>query len=415
MKKQLTPVAILLSLFLCNGCLSQSGPFSPSVAPYPPSAVQAAAIQAAKYAVQDTIRSRFGAGYRVAFEQPTVKIISVPERLVSGTAHLANANSWDFERTFTYSVKARLDGSNTRDLAIVFSDGKKFNGASTWQPANPASDYVHLTRPRWYERLDSSQVVFEGECRDLLNILVFDSLNRKVGEANLRPRDGRFRASLELPTGQMRALLKSAGASHPEEVRFSVNSTSHDWGHPVLFTVEQPPREASLNTSSVTFAGSSSERFVRLQVWDTWNTRVADRQVPTKAGSWNTQISLKDGGYSFTAESGHERETRRFQVVRSVSQKPGKPVNGPILGVQVNDPKRDALTKGPRVTLAGNSPERYVRIQLWDSRNKPVAERQVPTRNNYWNTQIPLAPGKYRLRADVPSGRDYEEFWFSVR
>jgi hypothetical protein len=90
-------------------------------------------------------------------------------------------------------------------------------------------------------------------------------------------------------------------------------------------------------------------------------------------------------------------------------------ISQPMATLRVTDPVRDGKTKGPRVTVAGNSLERSVRVSIWDERSNRVVERDVPTQNGYWNTQVPLEPGRYRLRAEGQSGRDREEFSFTVR
>jgi hypothetical protein len=180
--------------------------------------------------------------------------------------------------------------------------------------------------------------------------------------------------------------------------------------------VEHPSRDAVLNNPRVTFSGHSSEPFVRLQVWDSRNNLAADRQVITRDHYWNTEVVLGEGSYHYTVVSGRNRETRRFQVAASSKGKePVKVSGGLMVTVRVTEPKRDGTAKGPRVTIAGNSSERSVRVQLWDARNNRVTQRGVPTRNDYWNTQVLLLPGRYHLKAQGQSGRDYEEFWFEVK
>ncbi|HOW65762.1 MAG TPA: hypothetical protein P5186_23365 [Candidatus Paceibacterota bacterium] len=373
-------------------------------------------VQVAEHSVRQAVQSKFGSSSRVAFEQPSERALSTRDRMVTGTAHVHSGTGWDFERTFQYSVKVRVDNWQTSDLVLEFTDGKKVSGPSAWQENRLPENYVHLMQPRWYERFESDQVTFEGEAGGTVTITVYDSRNRKVGESSAKPVNGRFRATLALPEGQMRAVVESPGAPHLAEARFSVNGSSQDWGHPEVFDLEHPGRDALMNDPRVTFSGNSSEPFVRVLVWDSRNNRVADRQVPTKAHYWNTQVVLEEGSYHFTVESGRHRETRRFQVATiSKGKEAVKPSGGLMVTVRVTEPKRDGTAKGPRVTIAGNSSERSVQVQLWDSRNNRVIQRDVPTRNDYWNTQVPLLPGRYRLKASGASGRDYEEFWFEVK
>lgn len=469
------------------------------------------AIEAAESAVRNLIRVKIGGQYRVAFDSHSERLLSLSEEVVTGAGHVTAGNDWSFDRSFNYTIKVKYDGSSTRDLVLTFTNGEKHTDSGGWKKANVGNEFVHVTSPRWYEKLTSTKVLFEGTARSNVTITVFNKKNERVETNSAQVFEGRFRKTLDLPSGQYRAVITTTGWEVGDEVRFSVNEDSQDWGRPSAYLkIAEPGRGGRLTNSRVTFAGNSSERSVWLQVWDSRNNRVVDRDVPVKDRYWNSQVVLDDGSYKFTVTVGNNSETRNFSVDTGKS-KPAKPGLGVQLGVsspdrnervrnttvtfsgsssentvwleiwnksknsrvyeqelevrnrywsrqiplvdgaytftvragtasetrnftvdagkpkldkkpstsmvkvRVTDPSRNGLVKGPRVTVAGNSSDSAVLVQLWDDRNNKIGERRVPTVNQYFNTSIPMSPGRYRVRVTGHSGNDYEEFWFTVK
>lgn len=169
---------------------------------------------------------------------------------------------------------------------------------------------------------------------------------------------------------------------------------------------------AHLTNTRVTFSGNSSDSLVHLRVWDAQNKQVFDGALSVRDRYWSKQINLQEGGYRFTASSGNSVETRTF-VIEGGKSKP-KPGNQ-MIRVQVQEPRRDGVVKGPRVTVAGNTLDGAVLVQIWDARNNMVVERRVPAVNGYFNTSIPMNNGRYRVKVTGHSGNDYEEFFFTVK
>lgn len=372
-------------------------------------------IEAAEYAARNLIRAKVGRQFRVVFDSHSEKLLSLTEVVVSGTGHVANTDDWDFGRAFSYSVKVTHDGSRTRDLEVTFTNGDKHAESGGWKNSSVGTEYVHVTRPHSYEKLDSGNVVFEGVAKADVSIVVYNKRNERVAAHNVAVRNGRFRTTVNLPNGTFRAVVAPDGWDVGDEIRFSVNDNSHDWGVPSsYFKVSEPGKDGRITQSRVTFAGNSSERSVWLQLWDSRNNRVVNREIPVKDRYWNSQVVLDDGSYRCTLKSGSGAETRFFTVETGKKKPAGKPSQG-MVSVRVLAPKRDARVSGPRVTVSGNSSETSVFVTIWDDRNNRVVERSVPTVDRYFNTSIPLSQGRYRVKVSGRSGNDYEEFWFTVR
>ncbi|MBX7131801.1 MAG: hypothetical protein K1X67_03885 [Fimbriimonadaceae bacterium] len=377
----------LLKLVLVLSCLVPLAAFGESEA-----------LDTAKWAVRQEIRARYGSTYRVTFEAPTEKILSLSEETVSGKAHLRDNDDWDIDRTFTYSVKVKYDGSSTRDLSIDFSDGEKVKGKSDWQEAKKSRSYVRLSSPHWYEKFDSGEVTFEGESSGQVNITVFDKKNKSVAQGNANSRNGKFRLTLLLPEGQLRAVVTTNGADDSEEVRFSVSDDSHDWGHPApSFRMEEPGKGASVKGPRVTFSGQSSERTVRVQIWDAANNRVVDRDVPARDYYWNTQVELRDGSYRVQVDSGRASETRRFNVWTN-----SKPPSFERSFLKVSEPTNNSTFATSRVTASGNSSARSVRVEVLDQSDNRVLIKDIPVKDGYWNGSLQLRGGNYTLKISNP-------------
>jgi len=376
-------------------------------------------VEAAEYAVRSLVRSKVGSQYRVVFETHSERILSLTEEVVSGRGHVYDGNDWNFDRTFDYSVKVKYDGSSTRDVSVTFTNGERQVDQGDWKKSNHKQTAVHLSTPRWFEKVNTNAVVFEGSANGNVSIEVFDRNNRKVASDAVNPRSGLFRITLNLPNGQYRAVLSPGGWEIADEVRFSVDAegrnrpADQDWGTPNPYLkVSEPAKGARLSNTRVTFSGNSSERAVYLQVWDARNNRVLDRDIPVRDRYWNSQAVLPEGGYRFTVTSGKSVETRTF-LVEGPGKKP-KP-GDQMVRVRVQDPKRDGVVNGPRVTVAGDTLDGAVLVQVWDSRNNMVVERRVPAVNGYFNTSIPMNAGRYKVKVTGHSGNDFEEFFFTVR
>lgn len=385
------------------------------------------AVEAAQTAVRRAVRTHLGVGYRVAFEEPKEDILSFTEEVISGVGHATQANSWQFDSSFTYKIKVKFDGSQTRDLIITFDNGNVKKESSNWERADHSDDFVHLTKPGWYQTLSNNNVVFEGEAYGPVTITVFDRDNRKIGDTTTTARNGRFSKSMRLPNGVFRAQVQPSLSLDWDEVRFSVNSYTDDWGmakkpkNPSnqspesVVTIRQPGNGRTVNGPRVTIAGDCSERSVRVEIWDSRNNRIVDKDVSTRNGSFSTDVNLGAGDYRLLVESasGRDSDAWRFSVATATNL-PNNPGPGVEDIVRINQPSNGGTVNG-RVTIAGDCSERSVRVQVWDARNNKVLDRNVPTRNNYWNTQAALPDGDYRMTVDSESGRDSDAWNFRVR
>lgn len=367
-------------------------------------------VEAAEYAVRQLIRSKLGSDIRVAFDEHSEGFLSMSEEVVTGKGHVYRGDDWQFDRSFEYRVKVYLDGSRTRDLVVTFTNGERHTDTGDWKKSGHTEDAVHVTSPRWYQKLDSGRVVFEGTAPSEVTVTVFDRSNNRVASRKAVPVAGRFKLDLNLPEGNYRALITTRREELSDEVRFSVNGRNDDWGHPAAYlNVGEPRRNARVMSSRVTFSGNSSDRSVWLQVWDSRNNRVVDRDIPVRDRYWNSQVELEDGSYRFTVRSGTSLETRDF-TVDTGRWKPGKPSNEASLSV--SSPRSNENLTQTRVTFSGNSSERSVRLQVWDSRNNRVLSREIPVRNGYWNSQAVLDEDSYRFT--VTSGSRSESRNFRV-
>ncbi len=371
-------------------------------------------IEAAEYAVRQLIRGKMGSQYRVVFENSSERFLSFSETVVSGSGHIYDGNDWDFDRSFSYSIKVRNDGASTRELAVTFTNGEKHTDSGSWKPSKHKDQSIHLVSPRWYENLSSGGVVFEGTSSRNVSIEVFDRNNRKVAAEAANVRNGRFRVVVDLPNGQYRAVASPGGWEIGDEVRFTVNSSGQDWGRPQPYLkLAEPARNARLTNSRVTFSGNSSERSVYLQVWDDRNNRVVERDIPVKDRYWNSLVVLGDGSYRYTVSTGAGAETRTFIVDTGKSKPKPKPTPGDV-SVRIYEPRNDS-TVGYRFNVHGTCPDSAVLVQVFDERGGKRYEQRVTTNRGSWSATVPMSPGRYRLRVTGHSGSNYDEIWFNVR
>ncbi|HRF60720.1 MAG TPA: hypothetical protein PLH94_12520 [Fimbriimonadaceae bacterium] len=462
---------------------------------------ESSAVEGSQYAVRWAIRDRLGPDHKVVFEATNESVLSLTEMKVEGRAHVNRDDDWRVERSFRFSVKTKNDGSSCRDLSITFSNGEEFSVRGPIDTNGHNDDFLHISRPEMYQRYESGDVRFEGRARSDVTIRVFDERDRLVAEMFTQTREGRFSRVIQLPAGRYRGKVSTQDARDAEEVRFSVRTSGGDWGgtspgkkasisitepsdgarvdqsftisgrstvrslrlrilddrqREVLrrdidvdgsswkvksklgpgryrvevrsddgrtsdvksfevmgsarFRVTEPAEGREMRGPRVTVAGESAERSVRVQIWDDRGNLAVGRDVPTRDGYFNTQVPLANGNYRLEVRSGSDRRAFNFAVRGGDEPSPGLKVT-----VRLSDPKRDGTVDGPRVTIAGNSSGSSVRVQVFDDRNNRVADRDVPTKGDYFNTQLVLNPGRYRVRAEARDRSDYEEFWFTVR
>lgn len=168
-------------------------------------------VEAAEYAVRSLVRAKMGNQYRVAFETHSERVLSLSEEVVSGRGHIYDGNDWNFDRTFDYSVKVKYDGSSTRDVTVTFTNGGRQVDQGDWKKSNHKATAVHLSTPRWYEKVNTNAVVFAGSANGNISIDVFDRNNRKVASEAANPRSGLFRVTLTASTA--RSYLPAAGST----------------------------------------------------------------------------------------------------------------------------------------------------------------------------------------------------------
>jgi len=378
------------------------------------------AVAAAKEAVRRAVRNKLGAANRVVFVDANEKFLSISEVTVSGTGHVSEGAGWRIERSFTFSVKVKRDGSQTRDVRLTLSDGQDVVDGPGWENANPGDDFVHVSRPSWYQRLNSNNVTFEGKSKGEVTISVFDQNNRKVAEGKVKPSNGTFRTTLNVPNGLHRAVIQPTLSFDWDEVRFSVRSSSNDWGLPGtkptpgvenIVQVDSPGNNGTVTGPRVTISGTCTERSVSLEAFDSRNNRVLRQSVSVRNGRWSTTGNFEDGTVRLLvkSESGRDEDAVTFRVVNA-----GNPGGGVENIVEITAP-RDGAKVGKVTTISGRSSEGSVSIQVYDPTNKLVKNAKVTVRNGQWSLQITLSVGgSYRLVVESASGRDTDALRFTV-
>lgn len=376
------------------------------------------AVAAAKDAVRRAVRNKVGAAQRVTFVEAKEKFLSLGEVVVDGNGYLSESAGWKVARTFTFTVKVKRDGSQTRDIRLTLGDGHDVVDQPGWENAT-TEGYVTLTEPRWYQRLNNNNVLFEGESKGDVVISVFDQNNKKVVEGKAKPSGGRFRAVLYVPRGMFRAVIQPVLSFDWDEVRFSVMSNGNDWGLPGnkptpgvenLIYVDQPGANSTVEGPRVTISGTSSERDVKVEVFDGRNKRILNSTIAVRNNRWSTSVNLEDGNYRILAQtwSGKDKDQRNFRVVSR-----GNPGGGVENIVDITAPK-DGARVSPLVTIAGKSSEDWVNVQIFDPTNKLVTNRRVSVRNGEWSVQVTLNGGSHRLVVESASGRDSDARRFTV-
>lgn len=375
-------------------------------------------VAAAKEAVRRVARNKLGAAQRVTFVEANEKFLSLSEVTVSGNGFVSESAGWKTGRTFTFSVKVKRDGSQTRDIRLTLGDGHDVVDQPGWENAT-ADGYVTLNRPTWYQRLNSNNVLFEGESKGEVTISVFDQNNKKVAEDKVKPSNGRFRTTLNLPRGLFRAVIQPTLSFDWDEVRFSVLSNSGDWGLPgtkptpgveSLLEVDQPGNNGTVEGPRVTISGSSRENDVKIEVFDGKNKRVTNQTVAVRNSRWSTSVNLGDGNYRLLVQtwSGKDKDQRNFRVTSRNS-----PGTGTESIVTINSP-RDGGRVSKLVTIAGECTEGSVNVQVFDPTNKLVQNRRVNVREGRWSIQVRLNGGSHRLVVESNSGLDTDALRFTV-
>ncbi|MFN8139109.1 MAG: hypothetical protein U0R49_04865 [Fimbriimonadales bacterium] len=357
-------------------------------------------VRTAQHAIRREVNKQLGAGYHVSFDNAQESFLSLTETTVSGKAYLFRAGEGSDDRPFTYSIKVKNDGSRSRDLKVKFSDGGTLaSSGGGWVDSKPGKGYIRLNSPTWMQNFSGPSVRFEGEASEPVTISIYDSRNNLVKEVIAETSRGEFGISVRLDEGTYRAHLHSHYTDSSDGVRFVVSRFGSGGGFgqgsgQSGFRIDSPARDASLKGPRVSISGRSSERNVKVVIYDSRNRVVTNRTVPTRDRYWNTEIELGAGSYSCRVESGRDRESREFTVR-------GGPVTPPAF-LTLTDPRQDAALDGTRATVAGNSSAKEVRVRVYDFEDNLVTDRRVPTRDNYFNTSIVLKAGKYRVVVDFP-------------
>lgn len=376
------------------------------------------AVDAAKEAVRRSVRNKLGAAQRVQFVSANEKFLSLGEVVVSGDGHVSEGNGWRISRSFSYSVKVKRDGSQTRDIHLTFGDGEDLVDGPGWENSNNPESTVTLLRPTWYQRLNSNRVTFDILAKGPVVVSVFDQNNKKVAEGDGKPSGGKLSITLNVPNGLFRAVVQPKMTFDWDEVRFSVRSNSNDWGLPGtkptpgtenVLQVDQPGNNSVVEGPRVPISGTCKERDVKIEAFDSRNNRVANQSVAVRGGRWSTSVNLEDGQYTLLIQSasGKDKDRRSIRVVSR-----GNPVGVEDI-VQISSP-RDGARVSKTATISGRCSEAWVQVQIFDPTNKLVQNRRVTARDGQWSVQVTLNGGSHRLVVESASGRDTDALRFTV-
>lgn len=170
---------------------------------------------------------------------------------------------------------------------------------------------------------------------------------------------------------------------------------------------KSPYNYQKFNDEEVSFRGEASNGKVRLKISD-WNGKtVLDRDLGVVRGEWWTSARFKRGTYKAVVElDNSRRDDERMFVIRDREEPRGYL-------------RFDSIDRGgfrdTTIRLSGNSSADFVRIRIYDSRDKQVSDREVRVRNDKWSFEVRVdRPGSYRAKAENVRGRGDSEVRFSV-
>lgn len=378
-------------------------------------------VSTAQSAVRKVIQERVGATQRVRFVESKEKVVSSGESVVSGNGIFSDQSSWRGNHGFDYSVRVDRQSRRTRDLRLTLDTGENLGRRSDWIGTDANDPFVTLRSPAWYQRFQSNIVPFEGEAKGDVMITVFDPEGAKIGEKQVRPSNGRFSTNIQVPRGIYRAVIQPVLSMEYDEVRFSVQSDSSDWGleRPgqnnagveSLLTVDRPRDNELFENGKVSFSGSSKEKVVKIEVTNGRDQTVLKDTLQVRRGVWSTSANLRDGSYRLLVQTanGKDKDARTFRVSGNGSSTSAGTENI----VQISSP-RDGATVGTRVVVAGRSSEAGVVIRVYDSRDKLAVDQRVNVRDGAWSLSMTLAAGIHRVIVESQSGRDSDVRRFTV-
>jgi len=208
--------------------------------------------RAARLAIREVIRKSSPRSLAV-FTETETSFHSFSEANITGKGYLSTSGQWSVE-SFTYRVKVRRVGDNKTHKAVVtLSNGNKWT--SEKDRAEKSRDFIgYFTKPRHFTKLASGDVKFEGYGTiPKVDVRIYDRNNRSVERKQVNVLKNRWNTSFKLKDGTYRAVLGSADKPDSDEVRFSVNDDSRDWGLPKveeLVTIRSPRENDTVSSAT---------------------------------------------------------------------------------------------------------------------------------------------------------------------
>lgn len=170
---------------------------------------------------------------------------------------------------------------------------------------------------------------------------------------------------------------------------------------------KSPYNSQKIGDDEVRFRGEASNGKVRLRVYD-WDGRtVLDRDLGVVRGEWWTSTRLSRGTYKAVAElSNSRRQDERVFSVRDRDEERGY--------LRIDSAGRESYRDGV-VRLSGTSSADYVRVRVYDDRDRQVSDKEVRVSRDRWSVEIRVdRSGRYRAKAENVRSRGDSEVRFTV-
>lgn len=266
----------------------------------------------------------------------------------------------------------------------------------------PGENRVVVTSPRENATVTTAQVEIQGTstAKDV-RVEIFSALGRRLHNSTIAVSNGRWSTRVSLANGKYHLKVQDFDGRDVDELWFTKAGNASE----NRVTITWPKNNATVASLRVDIQGASTERDVRVEVFNAGGKRVHNSSIAVNNGRWSMSINLPNGRYRIKAQSQSGRDVDEIWFNRTNSGSGGSDEDR----VVITYPRNGANVSSQRVEVQGTSTETDVRVEAFSANGQRVHVSSLAVNNGRWSVGFHVPNGRYRIKVTSGSGKDVDE------